>query len=439
MCELEIRQKVCRQEADTIKAKRIGWAKEIADYQSAQKHLLEQLKGLSEDFTNKDKVFQSLEKELQRLREQQTNMHREHLKNYQLGTQIDQEMKTQRVRLENHQEKKKLFEERKARLEILQSELELQGTEKKLQLEEGRKQGELVRAEMAALEEKIASVASSLNQLHVERDRQRRGLQDLEARQKALVSLKEDNAGFSLGSKKILKEAERPESPLYGQVKRLYECFEVATGYEQALSMALKPYSETLVVENESALLKVLAFAEASKIKDFSLICGEHLSPQTSSSEDGLLTKVKCTPLTAHFLSSIFLADELSAERACITPQGLFLDHLRVIHGPSSQESSVFMREGEIKELSKKIKSSQVLLNTCHAQIEKEEKLKQELGVARQQLDRALRSEEMKLVEVNFHYQRLQTEIAKTKKEIGEVDTEITMSSQTIAHLSSSS
>lgn len=428
-----------------LQNKRTSWKGEIALYKSQLAPLDKELLQAKKAFAEEEALFQSLEQELLALKDKQVKGHRDKVQHLREESQKEQELKTDRIRIESHQEKLSHLLERQKRLEQLTEQLRGQESEKKRELESVFQQIDSTKEALNKLDENLFELTKHLQNKSKELDLIKKQQQEAAARLNALQRLKDENVGFSAGSKQILKEAETQSSPLFKKVKRLYEYFSVTQGYESALALALKTYSETLVVANEEDLQLLLSFAKEKKIKDFSILCLAYVKITSREPQklETLLSKANPTELAAHFLNATYLVDTIQsalklnkAEHSqSITSEPYFLDSFNVIHLSSLQEQSVFVREGEIKELEKKIKTFQKMIDQLKTLLDSDEEKKQTLSQERSLLDKTLRQQDMKGIEVNLNYQRVATDVRNSTAECKQVAIEIGIIQESIAHL----
>lgn len=437
--ELSEREKEGEKALFAIQHKRAGWTKEIATYNAEKELLQTRILKQQEIFNAKEKLFQAFEKELSLLRDQQIKSHQEKLKNIQLENQLESELKTHRIRLENHQEKKEHLEERFKRLSLISEELTDQEVKKQNELKQQLARVDALKEEMMLLEKEILEFHQKIDESFVRFESIKKELNEFTARQNALTRLKEDHEGFSVDSKKILAQSQMPGSPIFGLVKKLYEQFSADPGFELSLSLALKAYTETLVVESEQDLFSVLKFAKENQLQDFSVFCLQYLTnPTDSKTVKGLSSKVAKTKLTQHFLEKILFSEDCASafilNAPSVVQEAFFIDHLRVLHCGVSHQSG-FLREGELKELAKQIRKSDLACKEAGELLKNLNQSKTALADKRQELDKKSRSQEMQLVEANFGLRKVQTDLEKAKKEQSQVTEEIEGSDLTIAQL----
>src|SRR5262249_11811791 len=146
------------------------------------------------------------------------------------------------------------------------------------------------------------------------------------ARQKVLIKLRDEKEGFSAGSKRLLQEAETPDSPLYQKLKGIYEFILPEEGAEAAVSAAMRPYMQTLVVLTEQDLDAVIAFAKQQQLKDYSLLCLQQVGrTEIKKGIQTLLNKVQDNEVARHFMQKVAVAKDRHAALQVIK-QGSGLD-----------------------------------------------------------------------------------------------------------------
>jgi chromosome segregation ATPase len=137
----------------------------------------------------------------------------------------------------------------------------------------------------------------------------------------------------------------------------------------------MKPYTQTLVVQTNEDFKQVIAYAKEAAIKDFSLMCVEHLEEGKPESEafTSLLTKVVESTISRHFLRDIALtkgpeeALKLVESQPALevwTDEGAFVDKRRVVFYVAQGENNalcVKLNSRRLKISLLKVKSSRQL------------------------------------------------------------------------------
>lgn len=444
--EIKVKEKQNNQERlkDLI-AKEKRWAAELESMagkkrqrederktlQKAHKETEKRLKEMESSVQGQRDKVRALEEELSKLRSTYQTKQSEMYKLLQLESQCDSQIRQTSVRLEGAQEKQTQAQDRKGRLTQASQELTQQVKQKKKQLEEAVTAVDVQKETFAKMEQNLSEIGEEANKKQDDLDKLHHEIADMKARQKALQRLREDMEGFSTGGKKLLQEAANKSSPLFGKVKGLYEYIVPGKGSEAALAAVMKPYAQTLVVETIADFNAVVAYAKQHKVKDISLLCVEALSKSTSTSEKSnrllekltpLLTHVVETNVSRHFLQGIYTIKKSTTPIEAVqnysgadvwVDDGILVDRKSVIFFASAGENNVFLREAEIKTLDKKLRDSeqekQQIENVLRAIQQKRTQLQNE----RAELDKTIRREEMKLVEINFTVQKASTDLEK--------------------------
>jgi chromosome segregation protein len=330
---------------------------------------------------------------------------------------VSSEMKQKSVRYEASLEKLGHAEKEIKRLKELLSGVEKEEGEKTEALAAASRTVDEVKGAFDHLDKEIKSLAIDLVHAEKEAEEAAASLMASKAREKVLLKLREEMEGAQEGTKALLKEAKRKGSPLFEKLKGLWECFEIEKGYEAALDAALRPYSDTLVAESESAYEAILAYAESKSLQDFSLVW---IPPEKSKAmKNSLAKRVKSHPAADHFLgeTAVFetraLAQEAQKEHPGLevfSLDGFFRDRFGVAFKISQKTQSLFLREAELKALQEEIALFEADASLKRGALEKLKNLRQETVEKRSIRDKELRASEMALVEKNYQLQRVKGE-----------------------------
>ncbi len=104
---------------------------------------------------------------------------------------------------------------------------------------------------------------------------------------------------------------------------------------------------------------------------------------------------------------------------------GGYVDSRHVVFYVTQGENNVFLREAELKALEKSIKESQTIMAEKEQELQVLNAKSGEVDSKRYELDRAIRREEMKLVEVNFAFQRAKSDRDKTQSDREKLEQEV--------------
>ena len=391
---------------------------------------------------------QANETEVSKLREQLKKMQQERFKLVQTESQFDVELKQNKIRLENTLERIQTLEKRKEGLSQTMADLMNQVADKQKIVREASQLVDDQRHTYNGLEKQLIEVTKQAQDVQKELNAIVQEITDGRARQKVLIRLREDMEGFSQGSKRLLQESTTEKSPLFGKLQGLHEYISSESGSEKALSAALRPYMQTLVVKTHEDLKLVLEFAQNKNIKDFSLICLENLASSAKDDDSeiktkgviSLLSQVVDSKLAKHFLKKIYVTKDIDAALQLVkkehgievlTNDGLFIDQHQVLFYTTQGENNIFLREAELKALDKKLKQIDAerskIEQALKALLDKKTAIENE----RTEIDKAIRRSEMKLVEVNFGLQRVNGDMERSRQENKQMEGEL----QTLANM----
>lgn len=450
--ELQSREKQTHQEKlKDLTAKEKRWQLELQSMADKQRQredercqLLARQKDTDKQLAELEAVVQAqrsqvkiLEEKLARDREAQQTKQKELFQLMQAASQCESELKQVNVRLENAQERQARIGERKERLSQAAIGLLQQSEEKKQLLAEAAALVEQQKDAFGAMEAGLQDLAQQIGNSQSEMERVSEEFSELKARQKALHRLREDMEGFSAGSKKLLQEASHPKSLLCGKVRGLYEYLVPEKGAEAALAAVMKPYTQTLVVEDKADFELVVEHIKKYQIKDISLVCAAAISTQetkgkgrsgksSGSSEKEemlpLLKQMADNPLAAHFLKDVYISRKVTAPLDVIQGhsgidlwlhEGVLLDRHAVVFFSSQGEHNVFLREAELKTLEKRLHEVEQQKAQLELILQALQQKRNHLQQERATLDKSIRRDEMKLVELNFSVQKATLDLEK--------------------------
>lgn len=332
---------------------------------------------------------------------------------------LQSQMKQTEIRLENHVEKEKQVIRKKEQLLADRAQTLQSIDTKKEQLQQISSVVDAYKERLDGMEESLKKEGKEIEQLKGERDGLKKKLLVSQARLQVLLKLKEDFEGFSSGTKLLLKESANEHSPLYNSLKPFYEFFDPKEENKTACAAILRHYAQTVVVKTVEDFQKVLSFAQEKGLHDFSLFCQEFAQKESK----GVFEEI---PFLDHFLSSIHhevsCLDSLNKWKEKNTlgawsQDGFYIDFRGVLFAVSLSDEQLFLRESEMKLLSEEVEQKEEELSLFEQSIQSKEQRKGVLSQERMEVDRLLRRDEMKLVEVNMLLQRGIGEQEKQKKE----------------------
>jgi chromosome segregation protein len=369
-------------------------------------------------WVQKQEQVKRQEKEVSHLRQELTIKQQNHLKSLQQNSQCETDLKQAEVRLENHIERHKQLDSRYQQLATDGQQLAQSIQERRRHLQQLSSLVDSHKDRLDHYEEDLKKFAQEGEVKHKELEGLRRKVMEGKARQKVLLNMREDYEGFSSGSKRLLQESQNPKSPLYQMLRPLYEWIQPQAESAEAVAIVLRAYAQTLVIEREQDFKCVLAFAEKNELQDYSLFCMEWIAISSSPSlpaTQSFIPHMAAHPLAQHFLHPVglFATDEeiLKAWREGKCQEGWSLegkcfDHRGVLFKVKPNENQVFIRESELKGLEEDLFDKEEQLTQLEQAVQHLQKKRSQLQLERVELDKMLRRDEMKLVEVNFGLQR---------------------------------
>lgn len=454
--EATAREKECIEEIKGIKKQTAEHETELA--KGKQKHA--ELEGQRAEFNTiihdlREKQ-KNLDDQVTNLRAQQQQVYQQRLKHNQVENLFDSDLKQNKIRLENTQERISNHRTRCDRLAQQMEEFSHQLLEKKEKMQESAETIEKQQATFVVIEEEHRVLSNQIENTQAELQKTISDLSEHRARQKVLLRLKEEMEGFSTASKRLMQESANPKSPLHNKIKGLYEYLQPKAHadpqiVEKALMASMRPYAQTLVVETLQDFHECLSFSSKNGLKDFSLVCMEQLHPVKSreNKKDAtlLLPQMNDHQLASHFLDSIVIADTLSdafeqmgrSTQECEwwNKDGSFIDRRRVVFYATENENNLFTRTAELNRLEKKIKERENNHQLVEAAIKTLQSKCVMLQAQRSDIDKTIRREEMKLAELNFSIQRISKDFEKGETECTQIEQEIQNLLEVVNRLSS--
>lgn len=369
------------------------------------------------------------EKSIARLRESQQKSQQQKMQLFQQEARQESECKQLKIRLETLSERETAIKERQENLEKLILELTSHIHDRKKEMNAIALSIDEQRAALVEQEAQIQTVLNAIQETRHVLTSTQQEIAEVRARLKVLERMRDDNEGFSAGSKLLLQESVNPKSPLHGFLRGLYEFIIPVQASETALAVLLRPYMQTLVVETRAQLHTVLEFAKQRKLKEFSLLCLEELPSHSQKALSKLPSALHMAvehPLSKHFLKQTFEAANLEQAlhqiketpgAVCITPDGFVIDSYGSIVFTTPGEQNPFIREAELKNLSEKCSQLIQQQENGHSILKSQQQKLESLQTDRLTIDKSIRRDEMKSVEINFGLQRLNADMEKGKKE----------------------
>ncbi|MDP1879551.1 MAG: chromosome segregation protein SMC [Parachlamydiaceae bacterium] len=429
LVESQLRKKKLKQQFEELELARISRHKAKNDFERKIKILEEDWSQAESEWKIQQDQVKIQEEKMTKFRQELTTKQQNFVKCLQENSQYQSDLKQSEVRQENQIERQKNLIHRLEQFKEDERHFNLKVQERQHQLQNISSQVDSHKDRLEHYEDEIQLLVKDYEAANQNLQLLKNGVMEGKARQKVLLSMREAHEGFSSGSKLLLKETSDAKSPLFSTLRPLYEFFNANEKVADALAIILRAYSQTLVVQTKADFKKVIDFAEAHQLQDYSLICLEWIEKQTNENkvkDHSLLNHITDHPFTRHFLQSIEMVEnpdqafELISKGKCAGGwclNGSFIDHRGVLFKSLASENQVFLRELELKKLDED-------LSLQESELQVKEKFVLSLGLRRTQLleersevDKMLRRDEMKLVEANFNLQKTIADFEKNKKD----------------------
>lgn len=393
----------------------------------------------------------AIELQLVGVRESQQASQQKLMSLVQKESRFESDLKQQTIRFENDSQHKLRLLKRKETLVKQIEEMSVQVNDRQVQAKIASSDIDKQKEVLSQLEKQNEELSKEIQKRQEFQGSLQVEIQEGRARHKVLERLRADLEGFSIGSKKLLQESQNNRSPLSGKIKGLYEYLSAMEGFESLLAAAMKPYAQTLVVDSLEDLELTLAFAAKNKLKDYSLVCLEHLSKKRkeklpAEALTALLTKVKANETAEHFLQKVMIVENgkeafgyvASYGGEAVTHDGFYIDSKQVLFQPVQNENNVFMREAELKLLVEKLSQLEIQKADCDASLKGLQLKRASTHQQQMEHDKAIRKAEMSLLEINFAIQRLNGDLVKGNQEVLVVEKDLEGLNTQMDHLQSS-
>lgn len=383
------------------------------------------------------------EKNVIRLRQALAEKQQSYLTCLQQNNRLQTELKQVEIRVENFSDQQKQTEARHKQLQAEFQQISLLTKERKKSLQQFSDVVDSHKDRLDRYEEEIKQINAELDKKQQEAEVLRRRIMEIKARQKVLMRMREELEGFSSGSKKLLQESQDSKSPIFQLLRPLYEFFTPERETAQALAIVLRNYTQTLVIERESDFDRVIAFATQENLQDYSLVCIElvlRAYPFLKGFDHQLLFGDSISNiLSKHFLASF---TKLPAQEEGVslrqseklqetwTSDGAYIDHRCVFFKLTAGDNQIFLRESELLQLEEECQAEQDVLEKIDQSLLQYQHRRSHTQLERNELDKILRRDEMKLVEINFGLQRVASDAEKNKLEQENCEKELILAVQ---------
>lgn len=384
----------------------------------------------------------ALEQEVAALRDQQMSAQKNRMELLQKESQVEGEWKQTKLRCDHFHEKRQLTKQSLEDMKEALLKMREITAQKQKDMDDASKAVDAKKASLTDAGCRVQTCQEDILTLQESLSGVERELSEAAAQNKVLLNLKEEMQGFSSSTKKLMKESKKSGTPISGKLQSLSEVFTLDERLPKALTVALRPYAQTLVVETVGDFVTVLRYARQQQLKDFSLLCLEHVAPEGQSLP--LLPNEELPKLTRHFLGHIHVAEtpesvfklgNRKAYQFC-TEDSAFVDTNSVVFYPGKEENNAFVREAELKTLKKKLQELEEAKQKLCGDLAQLKQKRDELAQKKAEDDKALRQEEMRLVEVNFSLQRGLADLKKMEQDKERLEKEVASHETTINDLS---
>ena len=423
--ESQLREKKLKQELEDLALNQETRKQQLIEMRKKRERLESEWTEAETEWKEQQKRTKSLEQFLVQLRQDVSSCQKDHLSLVQQHSQLQSEWKQIEVRLENLQEKEKLVQ---ARAQLIKGDGE--------QLKKQREESKQLLQQMIGLvdlhKERLERLEIDLKAISQEEEKtqqemavlQRKGM-EIKARQKILVKMRDEHEGFSSGSKLLLQESQNPKSPLYEKLRPFYEFFQPDSEALEAISVVLKGYAQTLIVQTDQDFQEVLSFAKQKELHDYSLFCLEWFKISSSSDQEhSLFEHVTSNEVSRHFLHNVAVCSTHTQllnnkfkehVQEGWSQEGIYLDHRGVFFHVKPNENQVFFRESEIKSLEEQENQIENQLQEMQKAYQHLQHRRSHMKMEWSEVDKTLRRDEMKLVEVNARLQRVLSDYEKNQ------------------------
>lgn len=433
--EAQHKEKKLKRELEELKITQQSRQKALQEIQQKQKKIEVEWNEIEGHLVSQQDKVKEMERRGVQLQLDLNAKQKERLKGLQIESQLESECKQNEVRWENNKERKKQGKERETKLTEELKLLSQQAQEKKVQLGQVSALVDTHKDRLELYEEELKKNGQEIERVQKDLELVKRKNVEQKARQKVLLKMREEREGFSSGSKKLLKMTEDPSHELYGKIRPLYEFLDSDATTAEAFAIILRPYTQTLVVEKEEDFLRVLDLTQQHTIQDYSLVCLEWINRLTLDKKISkkALVKYSSNAVSAHFLNKIEEAEDHRLAIDCVkdshqevwSQQKGFFDRYHVFFSPGSNENQVFLRESELKKLEEELVEGEDKLLQCEKHLQHLTQQKSKVQLERLEVDKMLRRDEMKLVEINFGLQRALGDQEKIKAEYSQIQKDL--------------
>ncbi len=262
-----------------------------------------------------------------------------------------------------------------------------------------------LRGEAEKAEETLCLLEKEKGLAENERKRILSLLTEKNARKKSLVGIKQDLEGYDAAGKKLLSFSETNGHPLFQKITPLTDYIQPIEGYERLISAILRPYARTLVVETFSDLLTVIDCARQENLRGYSLLCKEGISRKTK--EAPFLKAVLRNPVSQHLLGNFASVETFSVHTSepTVAEEEFLYDASGIWHRLHAENNNLFLRETELRNLSREVDEWQVKQDEADLALTEKEKILADRQQKVLELKKKERETEIIVVENRLRYE----------------------------------
>ncbi len=228
--EIIQKEKKWLQDLDQLIEKRKQWKYEAGAAGKQLEVVEAELKTLENTREENRNKLANLETEVAKIRETQQILHKDLVRVLQKESESASELKQDSLRLEHNLERKRHLVDRKDRLTEQIQEITNVLETKKSSIEICNHAVDQQKGGVQSIDRELKIIATDIDENKKKLDALIREVAESRARQKVLLRIREQMEGFSVGSKRILKESTSPQSPLFNKVKGRYESISASKG-----------------------------------------------------------------------------------------------------------------------------------------------------------------------------------------------------------------
>lgn len=408
-----------------IKEEVQNFSQDSKEEQKQQKENIKKLEQLSKQVEKAALKYEQLKSDLKQRQQAHEKMHKElqileetRTKLFQALTKIEARIQENKLRKENNQEKLTQFQARKKILSNQSLRFEKLIEEKQEQVTQLSHAIDKSKEAFGVLEKTFLELQATMKKVQQEQAQLKETQSEAQAKLKVLEQIKASQEGLSAGAKALLELAGKKGHAFYQKLGLVSDKIKVSQDMSRGVASVLKEYEHTLYVEDEKTLKAVYAHVLKEKLDDLSLCLLDQVLQDN-------LALVSSTQVFSEQLSQVKVVDELDlsllsskiVKESQVTKQGALINQWGVLWINSGKKSNRFVRDSEMRDLEKQLKSLEQDKQQLDARFQELSQEKDKIEKDKNLQDRQVRSLEMKLVEQNFSLQRARADLGEVSKQ----------------------